>query len=116
MIARGEKIADLGDDRIGICFRECGNPDQIAYRMGNLGCGMGTNARKIEHFPTSRYLWKLKYTVFKGKEDGFLAGCHGLSPDKLLVVFLCALLSPEIHGSWGIMRMLYDSRESAGRS
>src|SRR6266446_8134862 len=86
MLARGEKISYLSDDRIGIVFRECGNPDQIAYRMGSLGCGMGTNARKIEHFPPSRHLWERKDTVFKGQEDGFFAGCHGLSPDKLLVV------------------------------
>ena len=33
---------------------------------------MGTNARKIEHFPTSRQLWELKYTVFQCKEDGSL--------------------------------------------
>src|SRR4029453_598624 len=116
MIARGDKISYLSDDRIGIFFRECANPDQIAYRMGSLGCGMGTNARKIEHFPTSRHLWERKYTVFKCKEDGFFAGCHCLSPYKLLVVLLCALLSLEIHGSWGIMRKVYGSRDAAGRS
>src|SRR5215510_13515963 len=104
MLARGEKISYLSDDRIGIVFRECGHPDQIAYRMGSLGCGMGTNARKIEHFPPSRYLWKRKYTGFQCQEDGFLAGCHGLSPDKQLLVFLGALGSLDIHGSCGIMR------------
>src|SRR4029453_10516296 len=104
MIALGEKISYLSDDRIGIVFRECGNPDQIAYQMGSLRCAMGTNARKMEHFPTSRHLWKLKYTVFQCKEDCLFAGGHGLSPDKLLVVLLCALLSLEIPWSWGIMR------------
>src|SRR5499427_6456743 len=109
MIARGEKIAYMRDDRIGIGCREGGNPDQIAYRMGSLGCGMGTHARKMEHFPPSRHLWKLKYTVFQCTEDGFFAGGHGLSPDKLLVVFLCALLSLEIPCSWGSMRQLDSS-------
>src|SRR5262249_13091586 len=116
MLARGEKIAYLHDDCIGIIFRECGHPDQIAYRMGSLGCGMGTNARKIEHFPTSRHLWKRKDTGFQGKADGFLAGCHGLSPYKLLVVFLGAFGSLDIHGSWGIMHTVSGSREAAGRS
>src|SRR5262249_35502514 len=116
MIARGEKIAYLSDDCIGIVFRECGNPDQIAYRMGSLGGGTGTNARKIEHFPTSRYLWERKYTVFQCKADGFLAGCHCLSPDKLLLVLLGAFVSLDIHCSWGIMRTVYGSRDAAGRS
>src|SRR5262247_1655352 len=116
MIARGEKISYLSDDRIGIVCRECGNPDQIAYRMGSLGCGMGTHARKIEHFPTSRHLWERKDTVFKCKKDGFFAGCHGLSPDKLLVVLLCAFVSLDIHCSWGIMRTVSGSRDAAGRS
>src|SRR5215472_13430981 len=116
MIARGEKIAYLSDDCIGLVFRECGNPDQIAYRMGSLGCGMGTNARKIEHFPTSRHLWERKYTVFKCTEDGFCAGGHGLSPDKRLLVLLGAFVSLEIPRSWGIMRTVYGSRDAAGRS
>src|SRR5215472_7368761 len=115
MIALGEKRLYLSDDGIGIVFREGGNPDQIAYRMGRLGGGTGTHARKIEHFPTSRYLWERKDTGFQCKADGFLAGCHGLSPDKLLLVLRGAFVSLAIHGSWGIMRTVYGLRDAAGR-